>query len=205
MSSKSQAAARSVGVHYDGDLRAELLAAAARSVAAHGHAGISLRAVAREVGVSHAAPAHHFGDRTGLLTALATEGFVRFTDHVASGVLGAGSSPVEVLQAMGRAYADFAVAQAGYFDVMFDPSLVDADDAEYLAASDAAFDALLGVVADCQAKGFRPDQERRSLAVALWAFAHGLAVLRRRGSLERHHADASLDAVEAIAAALLPD
>lgn len=199
----NESARRPVGVHYDGDLRADLVAAAAAAIAEHGQAALSLRAVARSIGVSHAAPAHHFGDRTGLLTAVATAGFTRFTEHVARGVLGAGAAPLDVLRAMGRAYAEFAEAQAGYFDVMFDPALVVADDPDHVAASDAAFDALLAVVDDCQAKGFRPGHDRRALAVALWAFAHGLAVLRRRGSLERHHDDASLGAVEAIAGALL--
>ena len=71
------------------------------------------------------------------------------------------------------------------------------------AASDAAFDALLAVVADLQARGFRPEHDARALAVGLWGYAHGLAVLRRRGSLERHYADDSLDAIGRIAATLL--
>ena len=194
---------RPVGVHYPGDLRADMVRAAAAAIAEHGHAAVSLRAVARELGVSHAAPAHHFGDRTGLLTAVAAAGFSLFTDHIGAAVLGAGEDPVAVLAAMGRAYADFAETHAGHFDVMFDPSLVAVDDADYLAASDAAFDALLAVVAGLQSSGFRPEHDPRALAVALWGYAHGLAVLRRRGSLERHYADDSLDAIGRIAATLL--
>ena len=202
-STRASTAGRSVGVHFDGDLRAELVAAAAQAVATHGPAGISLRAIARDVGVSHAAPAHHFGDRTGLLTAVATEGFVRFTDHIAMGVLAGGGDPLSVFAGMGRAYSDFAERHAGHFDVMFDPTLVDVDDADYIAASDRAFDALLAVVVDAQAKGFRSEHDPRALAVALWSLAHGVAVLRRRGSLTRHYDDSSLDAVAAIAATLL--
>ena len=61
--------------YHHGDLRAEILAKAADLVAQRGADGISLRELAREAGVSHAAPAHHFTDRRGLFTALAAEGW----------------------------------------------------------------------------------------------------------------------------------
>lgn len=61
--------------YHHGDLRAALLAAAEAELAERGIEGFALRSVARRAGVSHAAPAHHFGDRQGLLTALAAEGF----------------------------------------------------------------------------------------------------------------------------------
>ena len=60
--------------YHHGDLKAVILAQAATLVAERGADGISLRELAREAGVSHAAPAHHFTDRRGLFTALATEG-----------------------------------------------------------------------------------------------------------------------------------
>ena len=61
--------------YHHGDLKAVILAKAAALVAERGADGISLRELARAAGVSHAAPAHHFTDRRGLFTALATEGF----------------------------------------------------------------------------------------------------------------------------------
>jgi AcrR family transcriptional regulator len=203
-SSVGRAASRAIGVHYDGDLRADLIAAAADAIAASGPDGLSLRAVARMLGVSHAAPAHHFGDRVGLLTAVAAVGFERFVQQLAEAVIAAPPDPAEVVYAMGRAYADFAERDSGYFDVMFSPRLVDADDPAYVEASDAAFEALLDVVEDCQRAGFRSEADPRSLAVALWSLAHGLAVLRRHGSLGRHYPDSSLDAIPLIAATLLP-
>ena len=69
--------ARHDGYHH-GDLRAALLAAGEEVLEESGVAGFSLRHVARRVGVSHSAPAHHFGDAQGLLAALATDGFRRF-------------------------------------------------------------------------------------------------------------------------------
>ncbi|MYW35224.1 helix-turn-helix domain-containing protein, partial [Streptomyces sp. SID2119] len=60
--------------YHHGDLRRAILSAALDAIAAEGPAALSLRDLARRAGVSHAAPAHHFKDRTGLLTAVATEG-----------------------------------------------------------------------------------------------------------------------------------
>jgi AcrR family transcriptional regulator len=64
--------------YHHGDLRAALIKAGEAVLAETGVTGFSLRAVAKRVGVSHSAPAHHFGDAKGLLDALATEGFRRF-------------------------------------------------------------------------------------------------------------------------------
>ncbi|SIM02784.1 Putative TetR-family transcriptional regulator [Mycobacteroides abscessus subsp. abscessus] len=60
--------------YHHGDLRAAILTSAADMVARRGATELSLRELAREAGVSHAAPAHHFGDRRGLFTALAADG-----------------------------------------------------------------------------------------------------------------------------------
>ena len=57
--------------YHHGDLRRAILTAALDVIAADGPSGLSLRDLARRAGVSHAAPAHHFKDRAGLLTAIA--------------------------------------------------------------------------------------------------------------------------------------
>lgn len=61
--------------YYTGDLRRDLLDAALAVIATEGSAAVNLRALARQLGVSHAAPANHFADRTGIFTAIAQEGF----------------------------------------------------------------------------------------------------------------------------------
>ena len=66
--------------YHHGDLRAALIAAAEATLAETGVEGFSLRQVAKRVGVSHSAPAHHFGDTQRLLCALAAEGFRRFRE-----------------------------------------------------------------------------------------------------------------------------
>src|SRR6266567_6406981 len=70
--------------YHHGDLHDALLAAAERVLERDGLAGLTLRAVAREAGVSHAAPTHHFGDLTGLVSELAAIGFRQFNAAMAS-------------------------------------------------------------------------------------------------------------------------
>ncbi len=71
--------------YHHGDLRRALLAAALEAIEESGPAALSLRDLARRAGVSHAAPAHHFGDKAGLLTALAAEGFDLLADSADRG------------------------------------------------------------------------------------------------------------------------
>jgi AcrR family transcriptional regulator len=137
--------------------------AAATAVAERGPAGLSLRELARLAGVSHAAPAHHFGDKAGVLTAVATEGFVLLADALGR----AGDD----LLAAGTAYVRFAVHHPGHFAVMFDRSLLHGDDAELRAAERKAADALAVLAPDADA------------ARAAWSVAHGFASLWLSGAI----------------------
>src|SRR5437588_3765149 len=95
--------------YHHGDLHDALLAAAERVLERDGLPGLTLRAVAREAGVSHAAPTHHFGDLTGLLSELAAIGFRRFNEAMVA----AGNSETHpLMKAMARAKAYVAYAQA---------------------------------------------------------------------------------------------
>jgi AcrR family transcriptional regulator len=115
--------------YHHGDLRRAMTAAAATAVAERGPAGLSLRELARIAGVSHAAPAHHFGDKAGVLTAVATEGYTLLADAL--------NDAGDDLLAAGLAYVRFAVDHPGHFAVMFDRSLLHADDAGLRAAEQA--------------------------------------------------------------------
>jgi AcrR family transcriptional regulator len=115
--------------YHHGDLRRTLLAVAAEAVAATGPASLSLRDLARRAGVSHAAPAHHFGDKAGLLTALAAEGYEVLADALADARERTGS-----LLEIGVAYVRFAVEHRAHFEVMFRPDLYRADDPDLARA-----------------------------------------------------------------------
>jgi AcrR family transcriptional regulator len=104
--------------YHHGALRDALLEAAERVLERDGLAGLTLRAVAREAGVSHAAPTHHFGDLTGLLSELAAIGFRRFNAEM-SAARAAGAGPVERAMAPAKAYVAYAQAHPGMYGLMF--------------------------------------------------------------------------------------
>src|SRR5215469_10150154 len=162
-------ASRAVGEHFAGDLRQALLDAAVATLDEVGADRLSLREVARRAGVSHAAPAHHFSDKAGLLTAIATEGFGRLVRYLAVAQPGGAGEPVDQLVALGRAYARFAEENPGRFEVMFRPALLRTGNPDFQRAGDAAFQALHSHIASCQRHGWRAGTPTGALAAAAWA------------------------------------
>ncbi|WP_040781013.1 TetR/AcrR family transcriptional regulator [Nocardia pneumoniae] len=160
------------GYHH-GDLRAALLTAAAERIAAEGVDALSLRNLARHAGVSHAAPAHHFGDRAGLLTALATEGFELLTEQL--------EHATGDFREVAVAYIRFAREHPGHFDVMYRHSLLHADDPELRAARELSGAALRSGVSAIQPEHSRSHQQATQLAA--WSLVHGFASLWREGAL----------------------
>ena len=118
--------------YHHGDLPRALLEAAAQAIAEAGPAAVSLRDLARRTG-SHAAPAHHFGDKAGLLTAVATDGFRRLAATLGEAYQATGSF-LEV----GVAYVRFAITHRAHFEVMFRPELYHPDDPELVRAREQA-------------------------------------------------------------------
>jgi AcrR family transcriptional regulator len=159
--------------YHHGDLRRALLAAAVEAIEQDGPAALSLRSLARRAGVSHAAPAHHFGDKAGLLTVLAAEGY----DLLADAVSAAGDEIVEA----GVAYVRFAVEHRAHFEVMFQPGLYHRDDPELVAASGRADQSLKDALAALP----DPPAAEESLAtrLAAWSIVHGFAGLWLSGAL----------------------
>ncbi|MGI8755136.1 MAG: TetR/AcrR family transcriptional regulator [Acidimicrobiales bacterium] len=162
------------GYHH-GDLPNTLRNAASELIAERGVAGFSLREVARRAGVSHAAPAHHFGDAQGLLTAVAIEAFQYLTAESQAASAGV-EDPVEALVQLGRAYVTVSVEHPGHCAIAFREDAVDAADPAYYEAGQRAFGVLVGAVrrlAEEQAPGL--DVE---LASALcWSAVQGLATV----------------------------
>jgi AcrR family transcriptional regulator len=157
--------------YHHGDLPRVLLEAAVEAIDEVGPAGLSLRDLARRAGVSHAAPAHHFGDKAGLLTAVATDGFRRLAATLGDAYRITGSF-LEV----GVAYAQFAVTHRAHFEVMFRPELYRADDPALAQARDAARSLLYPPAADAGGDDLRA-------AVAAWSLVHGLVTLWLNGNL----------------------
>jgi AcrR family transcriptional regulator len=162
--------------YHHGGLRSALLEAAAQEITAVGVARLSLRELARRAGVSHAAPAHHFGDKTGLLTALATDGFRILHEHTAP-VLG---RPDALVRA-GEQYVAFALTHPAHFSVMFDPHLLRMTDAALAAERDVAFGNFFTAVQ--QTTGTQDAEQVATQALAAWSVVHGVAVLWLQGNL----------------------
>jgi len=172
MPSESPTAAPS-GYHH-GDLPAALRAATAELITEKGATGFSLREVARRAGVSHAAPAHHFGDSRGLLTSVATEGFHTLVDAFNS--TQTIKDPFQRMNAMGRAYVKVAMTYPGHFGVMCANELIDCDDQAYQAVANRAFEMLVEAVSEI-AQTHNPDLNVGAAATWIWTAVHGLAVL----------------------------
>lgn len=161
------------------DVREALLAAARSELAEHGRSAISLRAVARRAGVSHAAPKHHFGDRAGLLTAIAIEGFQALTQTLQQV---SQPDPQHQLAALGDAYVDFGLANPALFELMFRPSELQTGNANLVRAQGEAIGTLNAAVGQSSAADDAPSATP-PLALISWALAHGLAVLASDGAL----------------------
>ena len=130
--------------YHHGALRAALLEAAETVLNGDGIGALTLRAVSREAGVSHAAPKHHFGDLTGLLTALAAAGFDRMRERLEGEVAAAGHDRDARLKALGRGYIEFARGRPGVFQLMFRSERLDWSSPALSEAAEAAF-ALLAL------------------------------------------------------------
>ena len=179
--------------YHHGRLREALLQAALELVGEQGAAAVSLREVARRAGVSHAAPAHHFGDKAGLLTALAIEGFRRFTDAQRVGAARGGDDPQRRFCWLGWAYVMFAAEHRAYFEVMFRPELLRKGDPELGQVARGAYEVLLETVR--AALGDPTPDELALQATIAWSKAHGLATLWVDGNLAHYAGLSDLDAL----------
>jgi AcrR family transcriptional regulator len=183
--------------YHHGDLRRAILDAAIESISASGSAGLSLRELSRRAGVSHAAPIHHFGDKAGVLTALAAEGY----DLLADALDAAGDEFVEA----GVAYVRFAGTYRAHFEVMFRPDTYHPDDATVVAARERASEALTHGVHSRTARTARTGGDARLTGIAAWSLMHGFATLWLTGALPDDLGE-DLDAVARdVARILIPD
>lgn len=162
--------------YHHGQLRKAVVEAAVAEVEAVGAAAVSMREIARRAGVSHAAPAHHFGDKSGIFTAIATEGFLMTAESIGPAATG----PFGFLDG-GAAYVAFALSHPGYFEVMYRPSLYRSDDPDLVAARTAAFAVLDNSAAELAQQWGVDDVA--GLTVAGWSMSHGLATLLLAGNL----------------------
>ena len=171
--------------YFDGDLRRALLDAAKEEIGRVGLNNVSLRSLARKVGVSHAAPAHHFRTRAGLLSALAVEAFEALRQSMLDELAGltADADAVDRLKAAGRGYAEFTQQEPALFAVMFLFEELDWSHSALAETAETAFQVLIDAVDAITVANPTPPGDRQILVIAAWSLVHGLAVLWHNGPL----------------------
>lgn len=169
--------------YHHGDLRAALLNAVEALVSEKGIEALSLRECARRAGASWSAPAHHFVDKTGLLTAFAIEGFERLYAHMEL-CRDSVTDPAMRSAAVGEGYLEFALCHREHFRVMFRTELLNQDDAMYQLAVRSAFKVLEDSIRDCdQSMNLDQAETLTERCLLAWATVHGFASLCLEGAI----------------------
>ncbi|HEX4199124.1 MAG TPA: TetR/AcrR family transcriptional regulator [Caulobacteraceae bacterium] len=170
---RTESAAAENKPYHHGDLRRALLEAAQTVLEREGPGGLSLRAVAREAGVSPAAPYHHFKDKDELMLAVGKAGFGKL--NVALGAAATASAHLaDRLSDIGMAYVEFAQDHPATYQVMYDcarrvdamPDSNDHDGGGFEMVKDAIKEAAGGEISDIDV---------HLAAIASWCAVHGLA------------------------------
>jgi AcrR family transcriptional regulator len=167
------------GYHH-GDLRAALLRAAEEIIRESGVESLTLRACARRAGVSHGAPAHHFGSITGLLTEFAAEGFERLAQSMSRRQL---KYADDQLEAAGLGYIEFAMRWPEHFRVMWRSELLNEESPRLQRARETAQQPLREALRLANAHGStRSEDELAVQFEAAWCCVHGYASLWVEGN-----------------------
>lgn len=186
--------------YHHGALRPALIEAAEALIAERGLDRFSLRETARRAGVSAAAPAHHFGDSKGLLTAIAAAAFVELAEVLEAA--DASGSRDQRIAAQGRAYVRFAIGRPARFDLMWRKALLDGDDPALAEAGQRAFLRLDRAVRGEDAQLCSPADPRLAPSIAAWSLVHGFARLAIDGAFGTD-ADAPARAADVLLPAVL--
>jgi AcrR family transcriptional regulator len=181
--------------YHHGHLRTALLGEAERTLREQGIDALSLRDLARQAGVSHAAPRRHFADRQALLDALAASGFARLADEVSAAVDDAGEDYQARLRAAATAYVRFATRDAALLDLMFTagnagpPAAGNAGDAALREASERLFTTVGDLITQGRQTGELPEGDPERLRLLLVAMLQGIAALVTSGRVRAEQVD----------------
>ena len=182
--------------YHHGALREALLEQAERTVRERGADALSLRELARDVGVSHGAPRRHFPDRQALLDAVAEAGFDRLGAELRAAADGAGEEFEPRLRATAAAYVRFATRDPALLDLMFAGKHRETSGALHEAAENA-FAVMLELIAQGQAEGALEPGEPERVGLVLFSTIQGIASLVSAGIVQPDQLEALV--VDAIA------
>ena len=188
--------------YHHGNLRTAVLAAAHKLIELEGIQAITLRRIAKEVGVSQNAPYSHFKDKAALLDALAVEGFQGLIQSMQS-VSNTSKTPPELLQAIGNTYVEYALANPELFQLMFNAQASTKPTAEQATSdllqqvSSQSFQILKNAVEQVQVKngtkqGNTDGDSTMIATISAWAIVHGLSLLLLENKLATNPAFQSI-------------
>lgn len=168
------------GSYHHGALREELLKQATKLLDEEGVGAVTIRAVARNAGVAHAAPANHFASRSALLTSLATGLFQDLGRAIDDRVQKAGGGPGQRIRAYAEALLEFGMRFPNRYRLLWRRDLL-LGVAELQAPMDDIYDKLIAELSDGEnSAGKSP----HTIAIAMWSMAHGYLSMRLDGNFE---------------------
>jgi AcrR family transcriptional regulator len=171
--------------YHHGDLRTTLLEVTARIITEEGVEKVTMRALSQQAGVSRAAPYRHFPDKTGLLCAVAADGFKRLQNELRMAASTGSKDSLSRFETMATAYVDFAMRNPSYYRLMFGrEELNKFPTPELRANARAAFSVVVEIIAACQQEGSIISEEQISLPNVVWATIHGLSMLIIDGQIQ---------------------
>lgn len=181
--------------YHHGDLRTALLTRAEQTLREKGPAALSLRELARDIGVSHAAPSRHFKDKQALLDALALAGFERLHRELSESQEGAGESFTDRIAAMARTYVAFAIGNAELLDLMYSIKHDPAASEALVNASHRMAASAMELIAEGQRRGEVRQGQVERVGMPAFTTLHGYASLVVHGTLPADQVESGLDDV----------
>lgn len=170
--------------YHHGDLENALIQAGVQILSKEGVAGLSLRKVAKRVGVSYAAPYAHFRDRQALIAAISTEGFKRLYAALDAAASAHADDPKQQLVEAALAYVQFAVDNTDIFKIMFSGVLEkEKEYPSFVESSRKSFERVVEIVRACQEAEVLPSAPPELMAVSVWGQVHGVVSLVLEGQV----------------------
>ncbi len=170
--------------YHHGDLENALIRAGVEILSKEGIEGLSLRKVAKRVGVSYAAPYAHFKDRQALIAAISTEGFKQLYNALDAAISAYPTNPKQQLKKGACAYIQFAMDNTDIFKIMFSGVLEkERDYPSFVEISHKTFARVVDVVRACQEADILPSAPAELMAVSVWGQVHGIISLVLEGQV----------------------
>jgi len=174
----------SESTYHHGDLKNALIQAGVEILAREGVSGLSLRKVAKQAGVSHAAPYSHFTDKQALIAAISTEGFKQLFNQIKSVFTIHEDDPENLLIETAWTYLQFALNEPDRFRLMFSSVLEkEKDYPDFVEISQKNFQQLVEIVERCQQANILKEGESDLLALSVWGTVHGFTSLLLEGQI----------------------